>query len=294
MTSERAPLAWWKCNCPKYNCHSIGAMEKCSSCGDKEPSFPTISTPLSKDAFKEFLGQQFDKVYLHSDSEQICIDRVMEFLEKQGMKWLPKGNGTVIVGSLDCGHCGRTFSDELEIESHLRSCNPQLKEKCECECHDADAEEIVTCSCSCNRKRRHLHLPKNDKTYLSSCCGDRGGFCVSVGSDEGTWHYDCSLCHNPCDISETPRVDGCVCGESWDLNSTHYKDKPCVRDERGLTKKEAEFMQERVSDQFGEGLNPSRDYYTKEEIKPLVAFICSVFDNEFLAPKVGDLRKRFL
>lgn len=46
----------------------------------------------------------------------------------------------------------------------------------------------------------HKKLPTNDgKTFLSSCCGLQNGFCVSVGSDEGTWHYECSKCHQPCD-----------------------------------------------------------------------------------------------
>lgn len=30
-------LAWWKCKCPEYNNHTIGAMEKCKECGMEEP-----------------------------------------------------------------------------------------------------------------------------------------------------------------------------------------------------------------------------------------------------------------
>jgi len=46
----------------------------------------------------------------------------------------------------------------------------------------------------------HKKLPRNEISYLSSCCGDKDGFCVSIGSDESTWHYECSECKKPCDV----------------------------------------------------------------------------------------------
>ncbi len=53
------------------------------------------------------------------------------------------------------------------------------------------------------RKPDHRKLPERGRTFLSSCCHEKGGFCVSIGSDEGTWHYECSECKKPCDISPT-------------------------------------------------------------------------------------------
>lgn len=37
-TNGAVPLSWWKCKCPEYNNHSVGAMKECGKCGEKEPA----------------------------------------------------------------------------------------------------------------------------------------------------------------------------------------------------------------------------------------------------------------
>mgnify|MGYP001591873118 CR=1 FL=1 len=67
-----------------------------------------------------------------------------------------------------------------------------------------EENEIRVCHCE---PKGHRHLPEKGRTYMSSCCHDNYGFCVSVGSKESTWHYECSECHKACDIwnpSEKP------------------------------------------------------------------------------------------
>ncbi len=136
--------------------------------------------------------------------------------------------------------------------------------------------------------KKHEMMPTADSSAaISDCCGDSGGFCVSIGSNEKGWHYECFECKKPCHPYEPDNKatqEDKVCEEA---KPEYLKDlpnitMPCECCKYGIHKEECEHELDRhrvIFDQFScsecgyqaniraeKSGDDEIDYYTKEEV----------------------------